>query len=299
MRLEDLDVFRAIHETGSFHRAAQRIGLSQSAVTKVVRKLEAEFSLQLVERGARSVALTPAGRTLYQRALELGSLAAATQSDMAGEAAALRGSIRLGVVSPLLSVATPVLAEMLAGSNQVRVLLSVKPSAELVRLVQEAKLDLALGYGVQHLPPEIVRTRVARQHYKLVVRAGHPLERRTPSLEDLSRVSWLLPTPDLTVRVDVERMFAEAGLVAPDVKVETDASASLLFPLLRRSDLVAVLREQAVHSLLGEGLVALDIDTKALVGDVTIYHRRLTPSVGLLMNLKDRLVAQAQASFAR
>ncbi len=115
MRLEDLEVFRAVHDTGSFQRAAHRVGLSQSAVTKVVRRLEDEFGLQLVERGVRTAALTPAGRTLYARALELGGLVNSTRSDMAGEAAALRGSIRLGVVPALLnSVATPVLADVLA-----------------------------------------------------------------------------------------------------------------------------------------------------------------------------------------
>lgn len=298
MRLEDLEVFRAVHDTGSFQRAAQRVGLSQSAVTKVVRKLEDEFGLQLVEREARSAALTPAGCTLYRRALELGRLADATRSDMVGEAAALRGSIRLGVVPALLnSVATPVLADVLVGPNDVHLLLSVKHSAELVRMVQEARLDLALCFGVQHTPPDIVRMRVARQRYRLVVRAGHPLEGQAPNLEALSRLRWLLPTPEITVRAEIERMFADAGLGAPDVRLETDASASLLLPLLRRSDLVAVLAEQAVQPIASEGLVVLEVQFEALVGDIAIYHRRQTPSVGLLMNLKDRLMAQAQVNF--
>lgn len=297
MRLEDLEIFRAVHETGSFQRAAYRMRLSQSAVTKVVRKLEDEFGLQLVERGPRSAALTPAGRTLYRRALELSELAATTRSDMAGEAAALRGSIRFGVVPALLhSMVTPVLADMLADPNDIHLLLSVKHSAELVRLVHEAKLDLALGFGVQDVPSDIARTRVAHQRYKLVVRSGHPLESGEASLEALSRQRWLLPSPDATVRAKIEQMFTDAGFGAPDVRVETDASASQLLPLLRRSDLVAVLAEQAVQLLAREGLCVLKTDCEALTGDVALYHRRLTPSVGLLMNLKNRLVAQTRDS---
>jgi DNA-binding transcriptional LysR family regulator len=47
-----------------------------------------EFGLHLVERGPRSAALTPAGRTLYRRALELGELAAAARNDVETDASA-------------------------------------------------------------------------------------------------------------------------------------------------------------------------------------------------------------------
>jgi DNA-binding transcriptional LysR family regulator len=138
-------------------------------------------------------------------------------------------------------------------------------------MVQEAKLDLALCFGVQHLPPDIARTRVARQRHRLVVRAGHPLDGHAPNLEDLSRLHWLLPTPDVTVRAEIERMFSDAGLGAPEVRVETDASASLLLPLLWRSNQVAVLAEQALQPLASEGLAVPDIAFEGLVGDVAIY----------------------------
>lgn len=299
MRLEDLEIFRAVHETGSFQRAAQRSGLSQSAVTKVVRKLEDEFGLQLMERGGRIIALTPAGRTLYQRALALADLAAATRSDLEGEAAALRGSIRLGVVPALLhGVATPVLAETLAGSSAVQVQLIVRHSAELVRMLEEGKLDLVLCFGVQHLSPHVAGTPVARQRYRLVVRAGHSLVGRTPGMEELSRHCWLLPPADVTLRVEIEQLFSDAGWGPPNVRVESDASATLLLPLIRQSDLIAVLAEQAFQPLSREGLAALDVDLRALLGNVVIYYRRQTPSVGLVMQLKHRLEAQAHSNFS-
>lgn len=300
MRLEDLEVFRAIHDTGSFQRAAVRCELSQSAVTKIVRKLEDEFGLQLLERGRSSLALTPAGRTLYERALELAQLAATTQHDMAGEASALRGNVRLGVVPALLdSVVTPVLAEMLQLPSALRVVLSVKYSAELVRMVEEGKLDLALCFGLPSLPSGVVRTLVGRQRYRLVVSAGHPLAGRAPAMEELARLRWLLPTPDVALRTELERLFMDAGLGALDVRVETDTSASLLVSLLRHTDLVAVQAEQALQPLAAQGLAVLDVDLGALLGDVAIYHRRLTPSVGLLKDLKHRLEAQARGIFQR
>jgi hypothetical protein len=99
------------------------------------------------------------------------------------------------------------------------------------------------------------------------------------------------------VRSEIERLFAEAGLSPPDVRVETHASASLLLPLLRQSDLVAVLADQSVRMLAAEGLGTLETQLDALVGDITIVHRRLTPSTGLLMQVKDRLAARARSVF--
>ncbi len=298
MRLEDLEVFRAVHETGSFQRAGQRAGLTQSAVTKVIRKLEEEFGVQLLERGGQMAALTPAGRTLYARALELGRLSAATRHDMASEAAALRGTIRLGVVPALLnSVVAPVVAELMGGPQAVQIHLIVKSSIELVQLVDEAKLDLVLCFGVQSIPPQVTRTLVGRQRYRLVVRSGHPLAGTEPSLEELSRLHWLLPDPEVTLRAGIDRMFADAGLPALDVRVETDSSATLLIPLLVRTDLVAVLAEQKLQPLSSQGLAALNVDLPALVGDAAIYYRRQTPSVGVLMQLKTRLEAQARSNF--
>lgn len=298
MRLEDLEVFRAVHETGSFQRAAQRSGLTQSAVTKVIRKLEDEFGVQVLERGGRVVALTPAGRTLYARALELGRLAAVTRHDMASEASALRGTVRVGVVPALLnSVVSPVIAELLSGPQAIQVHLIVKPSIELVHLVEAGKLDLAVCFGVQNVQPQVARTLVGRQRYRLVVRSGHPLAGCSPSLETLSRMRWLLPDPEVTLRAEIDRIFADAGFGAPDVRVETDSSATLLIPLLASTDLVAVLAEQKLQPLSAQGLAALDVEVAALVGDAAIYYRRQTPSVGVLMTLKTRLEAQARSNF--
>ncbi|HQQ69451.1 MAG TPA: LysR family transcriptional regulator [Alicycliphilus sp.] len=298
MRLEDLEIFRAVHETGSFQRAAQRSGLSQSAVTKIVRKLEDEFGLTLIERGGRVVALTPAGRTLYHRTIELADLAAATRRDMVSEAAALRGSVRLGVVPALLhSVATPTLAETLASSKSVQIQLIVKHSAELVRLVEDGKLDLALCFGVQHVSPNVVCTLVGRQHYRLVVREGHPLLAGQPSLQELSRLGWLLPPPDVSLRAEIERMFSDAGLGPLNVRIESDASATLLAPLIRQGYLVGVLAEQALRPLSRDGLGALDVDLQALHGNVAIYYRRQAPSIGLVMDLRHRLEAQARSNL--
>ena len=59
--LADLSVFAAVAEGRSFTRAATRLGLSQSAVSQIVRRLETRLGIRLVSRTTRSVAPTAAG----------------------------------------------------------------------------------------------------------------------------------------------------------------------------------------------------------------------------------------------
>ncbi|USS88430.1 LysR family transcriptional regulator [Fructilactobacillus hinvesii] len=58
-------VFQKIIETGSFTKAAQELGYTQSSVSQTVASLEAEFNVQLLQRSRRGVRLTPAGQKLY------------------------------------------------------------------------------------------------------------------------------------------------------------------------------------------------------------------------------------------
>src|SRR5215813_3460194 len=71
MRIEDLRVFAVLAETRSLHRAAQKTGLTQSAVTKILQRLEAEFEIQLVDRSGRGIELTSAGRVLLERVADV------------------------------------------------------------------------------------------------------------------------------------------------------------------------------------------------------------------------------------
>lgn len=65
-RLSDLEVFLAVAEERSFTRAARKLGTSQSAVSQIVRRLEASMGLQLLTRNTRSVTATEAGDKLVQ-----------------------------------------------------------------------------------------------------------------------------------------------------------------------------------------------------------------------------------------
>jgi DNA-binding transcriptional LysR family regulator len=94
-RLEELTLFLAIADAGSLAAAARRTGRSPPAVTRILRDLEERLGVRLIERTTRQLALTDAGLRLAEHARRLLADFEEAMRDIAGEAAAPRGRLRI------------------------------------------------------------------------------------------------------------------------------------------------------------------------------------------------------------
>src|ERR1700722_10236328 len=95
--LANIGVFAAVVETGSFIRAAQSLGLTQSAVSHAIARLEARVGIRLLHRTTRSVKLTSEGEAFYQQVTPMlhGMHDAVTTAS--GSSAAVQGRLRVNV----------------------------------------------------------------------------------------------------------------------------------------------------------------------------------------------------------
>ncbi len=96
MDLKQLMYFVTVVEEGSITAAAKRLHLSQPPLSHQMKCLEQELGLQLMERGARHITLTAAGKVFYQRAQNLLQLADSTQKEMRAIRQGLAGTLTLG-----------------------------------------------------------------------------------------------------------------------------------------------------------------------------------------------------------
>src|SRR5256885_12680644 len=80
MPLDEMLVFARVVEHQSFAGAARQLGLTTSAVSRSVGRLEAHFGLRLLQRTTRSLSLTEAGAEIHQACLRLGADAPARQA---------------------------------------------------------------------------------------------------------------------------------------------------------------------------------------------------------------------------
>jgi DNA-binding transcriptional LysR family regulator len=144
-RLGTIQVFAQVVESGSFAKAAAKLGLSTSAASRHVAELEAHLQTRLLNRTTRRVSLTESGQAFYERAVQLlADLEEAEQE--AGRAAIVpRGTIRLTTsVNFGVRHLAPAIAEFLAQHQEVR--FDVQLADRVVDLVEEG-FDLAVRIG--------------------------------------------------------------------------------------------------------------------------------------------------------
>jgi DNA-binding transcriptional LysR family regulator len=95
--IDDLELMGVIVETGSFILAGERVGLTQSGVSRAVARLEARVGVRLFDRSARALALTEEGRRFHDRIRPLVGAIQDAFDDAAGSRGHVRGRLRVNV----------------------------------------------------------------------------------------------------------------------------------------------------------------------------------------------------------
>lgn len=142
LNLDTLRSFTEVAKSGSFSKAAFTLGLSQPTISEHIRSLEARLGSELIVRGRRKSALTPAGEkilTTAERIIELSSELLTNNQD---------SRIRLGVSSNILVY---YLASQVTWLRQSNVDIQAKPNPELAQALISAAIDLAVvEWPIEH-----------------------------------------------------------------------------------------------------------------------------------------------------
>jgi len=155
----DMDVLRTFataFELGSFARAADRLGRSQSAVSTQLRRLEEQVDQDLVQKSGRGLVLTTAGEAMFsyaKRILELND--EAVETVRGGE---VEGWVRFGMPQDFAETWLPaVLARFTRAHPKVRVEVRAERNAHLGEQMRKGELDLALGWGSGDIAPNAIK----------------------------------------------------------------------------------------------------------------------------------------------
>lgn len=189
-RLEELQVFLAIAEHGSLAEAARRTGRSPPAVTRILGEMEERYGVRLASRTTRRFALTEAGQRLAAHAERLLGEFESAERDVAGEAAAPRGRLRLSAPQTFGRMhLMPVVLEFLRAHPEIAVELALEDRP--IDLIEEG-VDLALR--IAHLDASsLVARRIGAVRRVVVASPDYLARRGTPDVpEDLARHAIVL-----------------------------------------------------------------------------------------------------------
>jgi len=214
MEFAALKAFVAVAETGSFSVAAERLFLSQPAVSKRIAALESELDARLFDRIGRTVTLTEGGVALLPRAqkllMELEDSIRAISS-LSGE---VRGTLCFATSHHIgLHRLPPTLKRFTQMYPQVRLDIRFMDSEAACVAVEHGELEL----GIVTLPPEpsikLTTEVIWEDPLGIVVSRNHPLaEQADVTLDQLARHVAVLPATNTYTRQIAELAFSRLGL---------------------------------------------------------------------------------------
>ncbi|MGF1507869.1 MAG: LysR substrate-binding domain-containing protein [Myxococcota bacterium] len=258
LNFSDVLLFIAVADGGSFVAGGRAHGLTGSAASKAIGRLEARLDARLFQRTSHSISLTDEGRTFYEHAQRVHEALQQAESSLSRGAGAPRGLLRLSLPDAFgRRVALPIVARYLELWPKVRVELSFTDRP--VNLVEEG-FDLVVRLGATSAPRGII-SRVVSRFRAYLCAAPDYLERRghPPHLEALTthdcivfRTSsrsqvWRFPGADGSrhrvpvtgrVRADSGEAIREAALrglgiaYLPDFLIDEDIRSGRLVEVL-------------------------------------------------------------------
>ena len=286
MTLVQLKHFIELARIGSFSRAADKLHLTQPALSRSIKALEDELGQAVFDRVGRLIELTPFGQHILSRAQglvdEAQELRISAQQLQQGEI----GSLRIGLGSgPGALLMTPLMMFMATEHPKAHLDISRGSTALLVQALRERQLD-GLVLDIRSLTPHAdLKVDVLQEMTgSFMCRKAHPLAKRKQvpfaALRDFPIAST--PLSDEVARILMERYGPEAH---PDTLVNLRCEEiSSLLDVARTSDAVVLAIRQAAPDLV-ELPVFPALNAKARFGLVTMASRSEAPFLGKLRKL--------------
>jgi DNA-binding transcriptional LysR family regulator len=223
MDTRQLAAFCAVVERKSFSQAAERLGVTQPAVSLQIRSLEQRLGRQLLDRSGRRVEPTEAGRRLYASAQRLLALEEHLLEELdADDEGAIAGTLELGAsTGPGGTVVPLLLCEFQEQHPDVRVRLTVSDTQTLVDRVADRELELGIvGAGRRHRG--VVFEPFFRDEVVLACPSDHRFAGKTISLDDLKEEKLIVMQEGAGVRQVIEDELRKAGMRLRDLDVRLE-----------------------------------------------------------------------------
>lgn len=222
--LGQMRAFLSVVEHGSLGRAAQELHVTQSALTRIIRRLEDQLGTPLFDRHASGMTLSPYGAALEPYA----SLLVAEAANAVREIDALRGLskglVKVGsVASAIENILPAAVDKLLTQWPGLQVNIVEGLDEELSNWLEKGEIDLAISFSMPESDQLIMISESGWQDGCHIVAAkDHPLRAKSKlELSDLTGVKWVLPPRKMGPREEWHQVFLKNGHQPPVVAVET------------------------------------------------------------------------------
>lgn len=294
MHTRQLFHFLTITETRSISAAARELGITQPAISRSIKQLEESLGVNLLERRANGVILTPEGRVLARRVKLMNIEYQHALAEMVDLNQGIGGRLRIAAGPVwILEFLPPVIREFHEQFPNVRI--SVVSGGYAGQLEQLLSGELDAVCGTLDFPDhsEIIKESILRIRHTVIAREGHPLsslKRVTP--QDLSSYPWLVHANHVQSTSRIGAYFAFHGLEPPKIAIETSTLGGVAF--LRKTDFLATYAEQGLTTLKEMGIIGIDSEGTFWDFEAGIVRRRSTKTLPALRSFTAMVRAALQ-----
>lgn len=244
-----LNVFVAVAEERNLTRAAERMHIAVSAVSKRISELEQQVGSPLLLRYARGVELTPAGQSILHYTRELRMVLGQMDEELASYAAGVKGHIRIHAITSVLTQFLPGDLERFLGSYpQINFDIEERVGSAVVRAVTEGRADL--GIFAEHTQAPGLEITPYRQDELVVVSSQDHYVATLPdiSFRDVLEHEFIGPHLDSSLYTLFANQQAELGMTMR-VRVRV-SSFECMCRLVAANIGVAILPKAAINQYL-------------------------------------------------
>jgi LysR family transcriptional activator of nhaA len=255
INLNHLRYFWAVAHDGNLGRTAQRLGVSQSALSVQIRKLEDRLGHALFERRGRGLVLSEAGRIALDRADAIFALGDELVGVLGGRRGPARQVLRVGSAATLSRNFQLDFLRPLLGRDDVEVVVRSGSMPDLLASLAAHRLDVVLATAAptSDSATEWVARRIAEQPVGVMGTPARLPDRRAPLVDLLASQPLVLPTPESALRQGLDVLLVRLG-VTPQVAAEVDDMAMMRL-LTREGVGLGVLPPVVVKDELAAGLL--------------------------------------------
>jgi len=272
-----LRTFLAVVEAGSLGRAAEALHLSEPAVSRIIKRLEAQLHVQLFERRTTGMELTSFGQALLPHANLLTSEATHAIDEINALRGLDRGLLRVGAVaSAAIMILPTVLERLLIKWPGLQVQITEAVEDRLAVALASSTIDVVVSGSIAG-SDDIVQLGEHRfsDRYSVIASADHPLrQQKGLSIRDLAGMQWVMPPEDAEPRRLFHSVLDQLGIAHPVIRVETRSPAAIK-AMVAATQFLGWLPEPLFEAERAAGLVVtLPVKELSLPRRFYVYRRR-------------------------
>ncbi|ATW27988.1 LysR family transcriptional regulator [Candidatus Formimonas warabiya] len=224
MTLLQFEIFQAVVETGSFTKAGEILGLTQSAVSHAIAALESEFGLSLLNRNRTGIFLTETGEKLLFNIREILNHAEQIKQKVSEMQGIITGTIRIGCFSTVAAKLLPgILKQFSSNYPAVQIQLLEGSYTEMEKWIASGIVDL----GFVLLPnKELEVTPLIQDEYVVLLPENHRLKGRSfIQIDEIAHEPFIMPLAGCEMFVN--KAFKQIK-AKPNVLFEVEHSNTIL-----------------------------------------------------------------------